>query len=85
MPRRVRNYRRLATFQQPGPELALRVDDAQDFSLLQHYIARDRQERDLEAAGFALVECLDENGEVVPRGASGDHSLSLMYVARRVA
>jgi SAM-dependent methyltransferase len=83
LPRRLANYRRLAPFRQAGDDLTLQVDDAQDFSLLQYYISRDRQERDLAAAGFTLVECLDEDGNVVPAGATGDHSISLMYVARR--
>jgi hypothetical protein len=83
MPRRLANYRRLAPFRQPGTDLTLQVDDAQDFSLLQYYISRERQRRDLAEAGFTLIECLDEAGEQVPEGASGDHSVSLMYVARR--
>jgi SAM-dependent methyltransferase len=85
MPRRMANLRRVAPFQEDGDELALVVDDAQDYTLLQVYISRDRQERDLAAAGLELVECLDEDGGVVPRGASGEHSVSLMYVARRVS
>ncbi len=85
MPRRMANLRRLAPFQEEGDELALVVDDAQEFTLLQVYISRDRQERDLAAAGLELVECLDEDGGVVPRGASGERSGSLMYVARRVS
>ena len=83
LPTRLRNRRRLRPMTREGPEYALRNDASHDFSLLNYFISRDAQERQLEACGFALVECLDLRGRVVPPGSEARRCPELHYVARR--
>ena len=77
------NYRRLAALQRVEEDYAVVVDDALDFSLLQIYIARDAQERQLAKHGLQLLECIDEDARVVAAGETGYGSITLDYVARR--
>jgi SAM-dependent methyltransferase len=81
-PRRARNRRRLRQFEQREGTYALANDEAHDFQLLHYYITRDEQERQLDDAGFDLLECLDEQGNPVPGGSSAPESVELHYVAR---
>ena len=84
LPRSIANHRRLVPLQRFESEYAIVNDVAHDYSLLHYYIGRDGQERQLEAHGFTLLECLDANGDVVPPGdpAFGCHELH--YAAIRV-
>jgi SAM-dependent methyltransferase len=82
-PRALRNYWRLARLQHVGTDHAIVVDDALDHSLLQIYISRDGQERQLAAHGFVLHDCLDENAKTVAPGGSAYGSTTLYYAARR--
>jgi hypothetical protein len=56
-------------------------DEAHEYGLLHYYIRRDDQQRQLEALGLALIECLELDGAAVPAGRDGTGS-SLYYVAR---
>ncbi len=77
LPRSISNHRRLVPLQQFESDYAILNDVAHDHSLLHYYIGRDGQERQLEAHGFILLECLDVDGDVVARGdaAFGNHEL----------
>ena len=77
------NRLRLRRHLRDEDDYAIVNDEAHDFRLLHYYISRDAQERQFEAAGLALVECLDLNGRPVERGELAEPSSSLHYVARR--
>jgi SAM-dependent methyltransferase len=82
VPRRVRNRRRLRPLERRADGYAILNDDANDFGLLHYWTTRDAQEAQFAETGFTLVECLDEAGGVVPRGADAASSGELHYVAR---
>lgn len=81
LPARISNRRRLAPLERHEPGYAILNDEAFDYSLLHYYIRRDDQERQLHAAGYELVECLDLDGRTVPPGHDGAGP-ELYYVAR---
>jgi SAM-dependent methyltransferase len=83
MPRRVANHRRLERLQRSETDYAIVNDVAHEYALLHYYIDRDAQARQLRAAGFDLVECLDLDGAPVGAGERSDSS-ELHYVARRI-
>ena len=83
LPRSLRNHRRLAPLQSFEPDYAIVNDVAHDHSLLHYYIARDGQERQLDAHGFDLLECLDLAGRPIERGHTGYGCHELHYAARR--
>jgi SAM-dependent methyltransferase len=78
-----RSRRRLRPLQRDEPEYALLNDEAHGYRLLHYYIARDAQERQLAAAGFELLECLDGGGNVVAAGETAERHSELYYAARR--
>lgn len=75
--------RRLAGFERDEPSYAIRNDEAHRYRLLHYYIGRDEQERQLAEAGFALLECLDEDGRLVRPGEAAELSSELHYLATR--
>ncbi len=79
--REARNRRRLAPLQYRAADHAVLNDSACEFAVLHYYTTRDDQERQLNESGLELVECLDVDGDPVPRGERGQ-SLWLHYVAR---
>jgi len=81
LPRRLRNHRRTAPFEYRAQAHAVFSDEENDFAGLHYYVGRDEQERQLRAHGFALLECRDIHGAVVPPGADA-LSNELHYVAR---
>lgn len=83
MPRSLRNHRRLQPLERDAPDYAVINDSAHDFALLHYYVTPDTQERQLAAAGFDLLECLDLEGR--PAAASGGAAdcPELHYAARR--
>lgn len=83
LPRRLGNHRRLQGSEVERSGYAIRNDAAHDFALLHHYILRDDQESELAEHGFDLLECVDLDGEPVPRGALAADCPELHYVARR--
>ncbi len=80
-PRRIRNRRRLASLQRQSAEYAILNDSEGDYGALHYYVRRDAQERQLDDAGFTLLECLDQQGRLVRPGTDGGGSC-LYYVAR---
>jgi SAM-dependent methyltransferase len=83
LPRRLSNHRRLQGSEVERAGYAIRNDVAHDFALLHYYVLRDDQESQLAEHGFELLECVDLDGEPVPRGARAADCPELHYVARR--
>jgi len=79
--RGARNRRRLKPLERRAVDHAILNDSEGDFGALHYYVRRDDQERQLAAAGYALLECLDAEGRTVTAGRDGD-SPWLHYVAR---
>jgi SAM-dependent methyltransferase len=82
LPLRERNHRRIGKLERHEGDYALINDQAHDYRLLHYYIGRDAQSRQLEAAGFELLECLNGDGGAVPEGAGAAGHPELHYVAR---
>ena len=82
LPLRERNHRRIGKLERREGDYALINDQAHDYRLLHYYIGRDAQRRQLEAAGFELLECLDGDGGDVPEGDSAAAYPELHYAAR---
>jgi SAM-dependent methyltransferase len=82
-PRRISNNLRLRRFEERGSGYAILNDEAHAYQFLHYYIDREAQERQLGDAGFALLECLDTEGHVVPKGADAATHSELHYIARR--
>jgi SAM-dependent methyltransferase len=80
LPARRRNRRRLGALTYRGDGYAVLNDETHDYSLLQYYIRRDDQERQLGEVGYALTDCLDATGEAVAPGQLS-RSSELHYVA----
>ena len=83
-PLRERNHRRVGKLERRERDYALINDQAHDYRFLHYYIGRDAQGRQLEAAGFELLECLDGDGGDVPEGAAAPAYPELHYAARAV-
>jgi SAM-dependent methyltransferase len=82
LPLRERNHRRVGKLERREGDYALINDQAHDYRLLHYYIGREAQRRQLEAAGFELLECLDGDGGDVPEGDSAAAYPELHYAAR---
>ena len=81
LPRQVRNRRRLRPLQRREADFAILNDIEGDYGALHYYVRRDDQARQLAEAGFALIECLDLDGQAVTEGHDGTGGW-LHYVAR---
>lgn len=81
IPGRRRNRKRLGPLQRRGDGYAIINDSAHDYALLHYYIGRDDQARQLDEAGYELVECLDADGRPVGPGEPHPDPW-LHYVAR---
>jgi SAM-dependent methyltransferase len=77
------NHRRIKPFQRNEPEYALVNDSGNDYCTLHYYISHETQVRQLETAGYELIECLDQAGQTLSPGDPGRASSSLTYLARR--
>lgn len=78
-----RNHRRIKSLHRFEPDYALLNDSGNNYFTLHYYVSREVQARQLAAAGFELLECLDENGRTLAPGDGDQFCASLMYVARR--
>jgi SAM-dependent methyltransferase len=83
LPRRALNHRRLAPLERETEGYAIRNDEAHGFALLHYYISANVQAKQLAEHGFALIECLDPEGQRLRAGepAACDYD-ELYYVAR---
>lgn len=77
-----RNHRRLARHQRFEDDYAIINDSAHRWSLLHHYITRDAQRRELEAAGFVLVSVRAPDGRRLDPEDDDGAFTELHYVAR---
>jgi SAM-dependent methyltransferase len=77
------NRRRIKRLERSEPEYALWNDCAHNFALLHYYISREAQARQLDAAGFDLLECLDEQGRTLQPMDADQANSSILYVARQ--
>jgi SAM-dependent methyltransferase len=77
------NRRTRRALEREEPEYALINDNAHDFGMLHYYIDREAQQRQLERAGFTLLEVYAEDGSVVRSGDDDSASRELYYVTRR--
>jgi ubiquinone/menaquinone biosynthesis C-methylase UbiE len=80
--RSVANHRSIKKLQQSCGEYALLNDEAHDFAVLHYYIDREAQARQLAAAGFQPIECLDELGRTLSPKDDDRPNSSIHYVAR---
>jgi SAM-dependent methyltransferase len=78
----VANHRRLRPSQRLETDHALLTDVGHNYACLHYYITRDAQARQLAAAGFRLLECLDERGRTLHAGDDDSAWSSIHYVAR---
>jgi SAM-dependent methyltransferase len=79
------NHRRIAPKQRVEQDYALVNDSGHNYAVLNYYITRDAQTRQLGRAGFGLVECLDERGRTLDPGADDSTNASLHFIARPAA
>ena len=82
LPLRLRNRRRLRPMLRDEPGYAVRNDASHDFAVLNYFIDRDAQQRQLDELGFELLACLDLAGRSVPAGDRAAGCPELHYVAR---
>lgn len=78
-----RNHRRIKRFHRFEPDYALLNDSGNNYFTLHYYVSRDVQQKQLAAAGFELLECLNETGQTLSPTDSDCHCTSLFYIARR--
>lgn len=76
-------HRRLSRLEQTGDGYAVLNDEAHHFMALHYYVARDEQQRQLDAAGFDLLATIDREGTTLGPGEGSPRSADLHYVARR--
>ena len=88
--RRLMNHRRIGRLRRLEKDYAVLNDIGHDFQLLHYYIDWEAQVRQLEAAGFRVVDIIKSDGRSLRTGdanAANRHddasSPSLMYVAAR--
>jgi SAM-dependent methyltransferase len=84
LPRWVRNRARLRRFERRETDYAVATDPASDYRILNCYISRDYQARQLTAHGFDLLECLARDGRPVDPGDDAPDCAELHYIARAV-
>jgi SAM-dependent methyltransferase len=77
------NHLRLKVFQRMEEDYALFNDSGNNYASLHYYVKRDVQLRQLKAAGFQPLECLDSLGRLLVEGADDRDFPSIHYVARR--
>lgn len=80
IPRRLRNRRRLRDHIRHAGDHAVLNDVAHDFALLHLYVERRAQERRLAALGLPAVECLDDDGRILPPGETAPWSSHLHFI-----
>ena len=81
--RSMRLHRRMKPLRRYEDDYALLDDCGPDHALLHYYVDRTAQQRQLEAAGFEVLEVLDKRGATVGPGEMAPESSCLMYVARK--
>lgn len=80
--RRLRRFGRLRRYRREESDYALFSDIGHDFGMLHYYIDRSTQARQLEEAGFALVEAFARDGRRLGAGEDDSDTGDILYVAR---
>lgn len=78
-----RNHRRIKPFHYFEADYALLNDSGNSYHTLHYYITREVQQRQLENAGFELIESLGDWGETLGDMSRDEVYSSILYVARR--
>ena len=78
------NHRRIKPQQRNETDYALLNDRAHNNSVLHYYTTRGTQEKQLEAAGFRCIECLNHSGDTLAPGADDSDCASMYFVARPI-
>jgi SAM-dependent methyltransferase len=77
------NHARLRGHERSEHDYELRNDPGHEFSVLHYYIDRATQERQLEAAGFEVLDCIDVAGVSLAPTEDDRASTELHFVAQR--
>jgi SAM-dependent methyltransferase len=81
--RRSLNHAKIKHLRRQEEDYALLNDQGHDFACLHYYIDHATQRRQLAAAGFRVIDVLDNDGGSVAAGDAALESPWLMYVAQR--
>jgi hypothetical protein len=81
LPRALRNRAVLGPLQQREHGWAVLNTPAHDYALLEYFISRDAQERQLSEHGFRMLECVDAADVPVPPGDLAYRRAELLYAA----
>jgi SAM-dependent methyltransferase len=84
LPKILLNRRRSRRLEREEAGYAVLANGPGDYELLHYHIDRDVQERQFAELGYVLLECVDEEGRIVPPGETAPEHSELHYVARRV-
>lgn len=82
--RQLANHRRMLCLREVHDDYALLDDCGHDFTLLHFYARQEYERKQLDTAGFEMIDVLDRTGNPVPAEDHARASPSLMYVARRI-
>jgi SAM-dependent methyltransferase len=77
------NHARVSRLRRIEAEYALLNDEGHDYAVLHYYISRDTQRRQLEDAGFRVLDEFDAAGHVLHHDADDTVSPHVLYVAAR--
>jgi SAM-dependent methyltransferase len=80
--RQLRNHRRVRGQRSLGQDYAVLDDIGHDYTVLHYYVDRQAQRRQLEDAGFELLDIFDVAGKRLSEGGRETSSPYMMYVAR---
>ncbi len=81
--RHMRNHARIRRHQVETVEYALVNDRTQDYSLLQYYVSKDEQRRQLDKVGLSVVDMFDAWANPLAEHSDDSASPSIWYVARK--
>jgi SAM-dependent methyltransferase len=81
--RSVINHARVGPLRRVETSYAVLNDEGHDYAVLHYYISRDTQQRQLEQAGFRVLDELDAVGRLLQPDDDDSGSPSVLYVAAR--
>jgi hypothetical protein len=77
------NHKRVGRLRRIEDAYAVLSDSGHDYALLHYYVDRDRQLRQLQQAGFRLLEAFDVTGRALGKGDDDRDSPSVLYAVAR--
>lgn len=81
--RQLRNHRRMQNHLCRGQDYALLNDVGNDYATLHYYVDRPTQARQLDEAGFALLDAFARDGRTLAERADDGDTGDILYVARK--